>query len=124
MNIKRIKDPVYETTIWCVWDCDNDELVEWVKKKYKQEINNICYAGRAIELNDGHYSEFIIYFYKAEWVFDFISVLHHELWHLTQYIMEYVGIEFNEHTTESYAYFSSYLLREILSTIFKQDIYE
>lgn len=68
MNIKRIKDPVYETTIWCVWDCDNNELVDWVKKKYKQEINNIWLSGRAIELNDGHYSEFIIYFHKAEWV--------------------------------------------------------
>lgn len=124
MNKKRIKDPIYGTVIWCVWNCNNEEFGNWIKKRYKHDIPQKLFSGYTLEVGDGYCSEFIIYYQTAEWTFDFIGTLHHELVHLTQYIMEYVGIEFNRETTEAYAYFSSYLLKQIVLAIFKQDIYE
>ena len=124
MNYKKIKDPVYETDIWCVWDCDKDELVEWVYKKFKLQIEAITLRGRVLDLENDGVSAFIIYFHTAEWTLDFITLLNHELMHLTSFILSYCLIKLCDETEECYAYFSSYLCKQILLTIFKRDIYD
>lgn len=120
MNITKIPDPVYETNIWCIWNCDNDEFYDWVTKKYGVEITRIGCQGRAILIQSDVYSHFIIYLSKANYEIEFFALLNHELIHLVQYIMDYVQMPFNDDTNEAYAYFSSYLTRKILNKVLKK----
>jgi len=103
MKKKLIKEPVYESYFWLVWDCDIYGLRKWVLKTFEWELtirDDVEHLGKTITITTDKNVDWII------WINDKKNVesLAHELFHMTGITMKNVGITITEND-EPHAYF-------------------
>ena len=118
MKKKFIKEPVYESYFWLVWDCDIHQLKEWILKHYKWEMEirqGFQHMGKTITIETDKHISWII------WINDRknFETLSHELFHMTRQTLQTLGIPLNEDTDEVYAYLFSCYIRESLKALKK-----
>ncbi len=118
MKKKYIKEPVYESYFWLVWDCDVFELRDWVWKKHNWELSikdNMEHLGKTIIIEGSNYVTFIIWINNKK----NIPTLSHELMHKTFDTMKRVGIILDDSSEEAFAFLFSYYLQESIKALKK-----
>lgn len=98
MCIKRVKVPLYDVTVIVILDCSVNDANVYLKKHYPQigPLEGDELGG----VNDDDCGAFFIYLGNSRDV----NVFFHEIRHLTDRIMEVVGIPQSEDTAEAAAY--------------------
>ena len=113
MKKKFIKDPIYESHFWFVWDTPVKELRQWVLKKYNYEIevqDNVEELGKTIIIETPKTYSTIIWVNKKK----NLPSLVHELLHKTFLTLKTAGFELTDESEEAYTYLLTYYLRECL----------
>ena len=109
MKTKKIKDQLYNKTIWLTYGT-NEEVLKWYEKKGINDISEtnkfweafVCF----IERDEGDYLIKDIHIHFTEYGFTRIV---HETHHLVAMVMQDVGIPLVDETREAYAYYQDWI---------------
>ncbi len=102
---------------------DSDCFLQYIRHKIKKDslyneveksIDN--YAGLAIEVHSGLY---ILYMNKKPKKAYHKSILAHEIFHITSYIMSRIDLKLSNDNEEVYAYLNGFITREFYKKINK-----
>ena len=124
MKCFKLKDPVYDTSTWFVYNCTKEELNEWCSKKFKVSIiedDEKLTEGICREINCKNGTAYIMWVRSVRETIYSMGVIAHELFHLVMLIMCHIGLEISEDSEEAYAYYYEYLFKLILGGVNYED---
>ena len=116
MRAKLIKEPVFSIDLWCICDCNQKELRNWIIKKFgsKIEIDKIGVEKRGVfvtvtDTEEGT-RDYIV------WSNDTAS-MSHEIIHFVMSIFRFHSIPLNRDTEEVFCKLHGYYYRECLKVL-------
>jgi hypothetical protein len=116
MKKQFIKEPVYESYFYLVWDCSVEKLREWVEKRFGWELDIVeCHQhlGKLITIESEGNIDWVLWINKKT---NYES-LSHELLHLTFNTMKRAGVTLSDDSEEAFTYLFGYYMRESLKVL-------
>ena len=114
MKKKFIEDKTFHTYIWFVWDCNLEELSDWLWKKFKYELTQKYNCGGKTIFIEGDTKDTIVWINGN----NNIESLSHELIHVIQdWLVDYQAIPFNNETQEIFTLLHSYYFNKCLKCL-------
>lgn len=128
MKIIKIKDDFYYADISLIVNSNVQNIKDYFKKKYNYTVNELKINGNgyehAILLTIEHQktgdNKYFIIIPAYNWTVSQITVLQHEIFHLTYRVMSSNGMPLCDQNEEAYAYYISYLSIKILRILLKK----
>lgn len=116
MKIRRLKDTTYHQAIFFVYECTHEELNAYFKRTKAITPVSSDVSGTVWFFENDKRSQ------REHWIWiagkDIcrvrLEVLAHEVFHLTHHVMDYVGIDLHNASSEAYAYFQESMFKQCL----------
>lgn len=118
MKIKKIRDNMYGREIYFFYNCSQDEFKTRLNKQYGLKLEKTVGAqGIHISLEnvEKDHHPFYVWVEKFKKTNKDISVLAHEVLHLTFSGLEDVGIKYSDSSEEAFTYYFDHLLEGFLN---------
>ena len=116
MKKKFIKEPVFESYFWFVWDCSLEELRDWVLKKFLWELSiteGSVDLGKTISIEGEKTRDWIVWINHKD---NKVS-LAHEINHMAFSTLSYQGIHLHKDCEEVFTSLSTCYLRKCLDAL-------
>ena len=114
MKKKLIQDKTFSYYFWLVWDCTEEEYLNWWYKKTGHKVNANDSYGKSTFWEDEERRIVGLWINRK----NNVETLSHEILHIIRFwLQEFNGIDLNKETEEIYTTIHSYFMRKCLKEL-------
>lgn len=123
MKTRQFYDPCWSANFWLAYPADNASLDAFIKREFgiNEKTSDGDFLGRCVEIvDDGEEIGNVIALARWRGTPRDHAILAHEALHAAHNVLSRRGVEFTEHTDETYCYLMDSLVRRCLEILTKK----